>query len=68
MNIHHEKGQKNKKFFQVEARIIKGKKIEKEESQREKRPKQGREGEKGSLKDKILKFSSNNVFYPCFII
>jgi hypothetical protein len=67
MNIHCEKGQKDTMIFQMEARIIKGKKFEKEESQKEKDPKQGREGEKGSLKDKILKFSSNNVFYPCFI-
>jgi hypothetical protein len=42
MNIHYEKGLKNKKILQVEARIIKGKKIEKEESQREKNPSKGK--------------------------
>jgi len=42
MNIHYEKGLKNKKILQVEVIIIKGKKIEKEESQREKNPSKGK--------------------------
>jgi hypothetical protein len=42
MNIHYEKGQKNKKIFQMEARIIKGENFEKEESQREKDPSKGK--------------------------
>jgi hypothetical protein len=41
MNVHYEKGKKNKKIFQMEVRIIKGKNFEKEESQRKKDPSKG---------------------------
>jgi hypothetical protein len=41
MNLNYEKGQMNKKIFQVEVRIIKGENFEKEESKREKNPSKG---------------------------
>jgi len=41
MNLNYEKGQKNKKIFQVEVRTMKGEIFEKEENQREKNPSKG---------------------------